>query len=169
MEKLSNDIDELRKVSKMEIENFAISDNERMLMYFLEFPSIAGFPYKIVLIKEDSGNIRIAFRQWDTEYDGKRWSNGIYNLDRLRIMESGRYLSQAETEHFNHLILNLVGEELPKSINDKSALVLDGYNWEFGINYSGINVDYQWKVANTQIELFAPLIEFINTAHNTKM
>ena len=125
MEKLSNNITNLLKASQVEIEAFVITESDQIIVSFSEIPSVAGFPYKIAIIEDKNGNIRMESRQWDTEYDLNRWSNGIYNLDRLRIITKNKPLTYPQQEQLNTLLTDLSCKQLPKSINDDSAIVLD--------------------------------------------
>lgn len=168
MERISNSLEELRKSAKFEIENFDLKPEEKVIAYFSEFPSIAGFPYKIVLVESDNGTIFSKFRQWDTKYDFDRWDQGIYNLDRLRILSETKILSESDTNIFRKWLFELDSEELPQSIKDEKAIVLDGSDWEFGICLENTKVDYQWKAVTNAIDLFVPIIELMKNQHATK-
>lgn len=168
MERISNNIDKLRNSARFEIENFALKPEEKVIAYFSEFPSIAGFPFKIVLIENQTGVVHSKFRQWDTEYDFNRWDNGIYNLDRLRILSEEKVLSKQDTANLKKWLWEFEGKNIPLSIQNDKALVLDGSEWKFGICFGNYEIDYRWTAATDDIELFIPIIELMKKQHTTK-
>lgn len=165
---ISNNIYELRESARLEIENFELKPGEKVITHFSEFPSIAGFPFGMVLIEKSDGTIYSSFRQWDTEYDLIRWNNGIYNLDRLRIITDKKNIIESDQENLKNWILKLEKTNLPQSIQNEKALVLDGSDWKFGICFENSNIDYKWKVSTDAIELFVPIIELMKNQHKTK-
>lgn len=165
MERISSDIHALLNEAKFEVENFELGDDEKLIAYFSEFPSIAGFPFRIVFIQKADGTVHSRFRQWDTAYDYKRWDNGVYNLDRLRIITEQKVLSTSEKEILKQCLLKLEGIQLPLSIKDEKALVLDGSDWKFGINHGSIKVDFAWKAATNDLDLFVSIIALMENQH----
>ena len=165
MERLSNSYEELQKAAKRELENFSLKTGEKVIAYFSEFPSIAGFPFKIVLVENAEGAIYSSFRQWDTEYDFTRWSNGIYNLDRLRIITDRKFLSPSDTTCVKIWLMDMWRIELPETLQNDKAIVLDGADWTFGFHSDNLEVEYKWRAANADIELFVPWIELMKAQH----
>ncbi|MCI5056571.1 MAG: hypothetical protein MRY83_10715 [Flavobacteriales bacterium] len=165
MERISNSIDELRKAAELEINNFDLRSNEKVIAHFSEIPLIAGFPFKIILIKGSNEKIYSSFRQWDTEYDFGRWDNGIYNLNRLRIITETKRLVDSDIESLGELFIDLHRNELPLTVEKRNAIILDSSSWEFGISYDGINASYKWRAATEDIELFVPFIELMKNQH----
>jgi len=165
MEQFSNDIHELRARAREEVFSFDIKTDEKTIVLFSEFPLIKGFPYVIVLIENEKGEIRSAFRQWDTKYDCDRWKNGIYNLDRLRIITDEHFFSSSETKKIHGIISDIKDKELPDSLHNSEVVVLDGSEWRLKIETCNIQVDYKWEAATDDIQVFVPLIEFIT--HST--
>lgn len=94
MERFSNNINTVINEAEIEIENFNLKDGEKIIAYFSETPTIKGFPYKIILAENSDGIIHSRFRQWDTTYNFTQWTNGIYNLDRLKIIIDKKILSE---------------------------------------------------------------------------
>lgn len=161
MERFSNSTDVLMNEAKIEIENFDLKNGEKIIAYFSEIPIIKGFPYKIVLIENADGTVDSRFRQWDTEYDFTRWDNGIYNLDRLRIITDEKLLSEIDTTLLKEQLIKLEQIELPKNIQNEKALTLDPSIWKFGFILKNKNIDYTWKAATEDINLFVPIIELM--------
>lgn len=168
MEKFSNSITELYHAAKKEISLFELEKEEKTIAYFSQFPAIAGFPFKINLSQDSTGRIFSRFRQWDTDYDMKRWHRGIYNLSRLRIITEECLLLESEVFNFQRVIINLKDKTLPQKLHNDNAIVLDGVDWELGITTEDIHVHYEWRAATTEIDLFVPLIELLLTLHPIK-
>lgn len=161
MERFSNDIHELRAAAEAEVSLVEVKKDEKVIVLFAEFPSIKGFPFAIVLLENAQGEIRSSFRQGDTQYDCKRWKNGIYNLDRLRITTNEYLFSSSETEEVHSIIADIRTKNIPKSLRNTEVVVLDGSEWRLKIETSSIEVDFSWEAATDDIEIFVPLIELL--------
>ncbi|MEO4005582.1 hypothetical protein [Flavobacterium sp. CAU 1735] len=165
MERLTNDPIAVMRAAEIEIENFDLKDGEKIVAYFAQFPSIGGFPYKIIIIEAPDGTILSRFRQWDTEYNYSQWTSGIYNLDRLRIITDEKKLSETDITGLKQQLVKLEQTALPESLRKEKAIVLDGSEWKFGILLANKNIDYTWRVPTDAIELFVPIIELIRKQH----
>ncbi|MDO3425921.1 hypothetical protein QWT87_13555 [Chryseobacterium sp. APV1] len=165
MERFSNKIEELMKTAEIEIGNFDLKEAEKMIAYFSELPSISGFPYKIILVKNAEGKIYSKFRQWDTAYNLKHWTSGIYNLDRLRIITDENVLSETESDLLKEHLAKLEKIHLPESINEEKAIILDGSEWKFGVCLANKNIDYCWRAATEDIQLFVPIIDVLRAKY----
>ncbi|GAA5097316.1 hypothetical protein GCM10023210_32240 [Chryseobacterium ginsengisoli] len=161
MERFSNITEALMNEAKIEIESFDIKDGEKIIAYFSEIPSISGFPYKIILVENSDGIVYARFRQWDTEYDFTRWDNGVYNLDRLRIITDEKILSQTESALLKEYLSQLEKIHLPENINKENVIILDSSLWKFGFILKNKNIDYTWKAATEDINVFVPLINLM--------
>ncbi len=161
MERFSNSTEALMNEAEIEIGKFDLRDGEKILAYFSEIPTIKGFPYKIILVENYEGIIYSRFRQWDTAYNFTQWSNGIYNLDRLRIIVDENVLSKTEYTLLKEHLSELEKIKLPESINKEKAIILDGSLWKFGFILKNKNIDYTWRAATEDINLFAPLIDLM--------
>ncbi len=159
MERLTNDISKLLEAAKQEIQDFVVGENEQILVVFSEFPSVVGMPYQIVLINDNQGAVRFCLRAWDKEYDLIRWKNGIYNLDRLRIIEKEHLLLSEELQGWKDYLSHLKTQELPNTLEEDRFIRLDGSDFELQIQTEEIKVHYKWGIAKKEIQLFAPLIE----------
>lgn len=161
MERFSNNIKALMNEAEIEVENFDLKNGEKIIAYFSELPTISGFPYKIIIIEDSDRIIHSRFRQWDTTYNFTRWTRGIYNLDRLRIITDEKILSETDTIILKEQLVKLEQIELPKSICDEKAIILDGSIWKFGVILANKNADYSWKAATEAINLFDSIIEMM--------
>jgi len=168
METLSNDIMVLQERAKKEVKAFAVSIEETIIK-FSEYPTIAGFPYSVLIIKSKETKVKSMLRQWDTAYDTKRWNNGIYNLDRLRIITHTHELLASETASLNVELCSLKDYKLPKSICNASPIALDGSDFELIIQTKPVSINYKWRVATNYINLFIPIIELIKGFHKQKI
>jgi len=167
MERLSNDILILIKRAKTEINDFNIVI-DKTIVQFSEYPTIAGFPFSILVFKSKEGKVKSMLRQWDTAYDMKRWENGIYNLDRLRIITHTHEFLASEIEALNVELSSLENHRLPKDIANASAIAIDGSDFELVIQTKPV-INYKWSVATNKINLFIPLIELIKSFHKQKI
>ncbi|WP_400078144.1 hypothetical protein [Winogradskyella sp. R77965] len=167
MERLSNDINILRERARKEVNTFNAAIDKTIIRFF-EYPSIAGFPYCILIIRNKENKLISMFRQWDTAYDMQRWNNSIYNLDRLRIISHKHELLESEIITLNAELNSLENHKLPKTISDTSVTVLDGSDFELMIQSKIICKNYKWRVATDDIDLFIPLIEQIKEFHLKK-
>lgn len=161
MERISNDIQALMNEAEPEIENFRLKSGEKIIAYLSELPTIKGFPYKIILVEQPDGIIYSAFRQWDTAYNLSQWTLGIYNLDRLKIIIDEKILSTTDTAILREQLWKLNQIQLPESISNEKAIILDGSEWKFGISLADKNVDYTWKASTEDINLLVPVIELM--------
>jgi len=168
MEKLSNDIQDLKKRAKKEINAFTVA-LDKTIIRFSEYPTIAGFPFNILVFKSKENKIKSMLRQWDTSYDLERWNNGIYNLDRLRIITHTHELLATENMALNAELNILENRKLPKSICNTSAIALDGSDFDLIIQTELVFVNYKWRVATNDVNLFIPMIELMKKFHKQKI
>lgn len=169
MERITNDEMAVIRAGEIEVENFDLKDGEKILAYFAQFPSIGGFPYKIIIVEAPDGTIRSGFRQWDTEYNFSQWTSGIYNLDRLRIITEEKILSETDIALLKEQLLKLEQIELPESIRNEKAIILDGSEWKLGILLANKNIEYTWRAPTDAIALFVPMIELILEQHSNRI
>lgn len=161
MEQLSTDYLKLLERAQEELRLFQFQEEEELIATFERVPRIAGFPYRIALVKRLDETFHAAFRQWDTAHDMNRWSNGIYNLDRLRIIEHSYAFTPAQQLEIRGLLAQLSTIDLPDSLNDQDAIVLDGATWNLTIVYKEVDLNYTWRAATDDIRHFEPLIEML--------
>lgn len=169
MERFSNRIEAVIHEAENEIGNFDLKDGEKTIAYLSELPSISGFPYKIILVQNSDGTICSRFRQWDTAYNVKQWTSGIYNLDRLRIITEEKIFSEADTTILKEEMLKLENIRLPESIQNEKSIILDGSEWKFGIILADKNIEYTWRAATEEIDLFIPIIELMRKKYLDKI
>lgn len=163
-ERITSNKEALIEKAQKEIDAFTIKQ-ENILCYFSELPSIAGFPFKIIVFQNKEGEFHSQFRQWDTAYDFDRWHLGVYNLDRLRIIEQEIQLSAKQQQNLHQILKNLSSQQLPTSIDKKNVITLDVSEFKLGIHLPNLQGDYTWRVATKEIELFIPLIDLLLSLH----
>ena len=161
MEQLSNNIHCLMAKAIEEVSIVALKEDEKLIISLSEFPAIAGFPFKVILIQDQQGTIKSYFKQWDAQYDMNRWKLGIYNLDRLRIITDSYCFSESEKEKLEIILSNIKSKKLPKDLQNYNAIPLDSSDWQLKIATNEIDVNYTWKVAIEDIAIFIPLIVLI--------
>ena len=161
MERFTNDPLKVIAKAKIELKSQRQPERERVICYFSQFPDIGGKAYQISLIESADAQINAQIQFWDMAYDFKRWQNGIYNLDRLCILRDEKPLSPSEIENLLKIFESLKSNEIPETLHDNDAIFLDGCDWALGIDYGQIQVQFSWRAAKKEIEMFVPLIELM--------
>ncbi|MEM8887180.1 MAG: hypothetical protein AAGD28_04265 [Bacteroidota bacterium] len=159
MERITNDMQRLFEEARKEITDFSLAEGETMICSLYEYPAIVGQPYQMVLILDQHNKMRFSSRSWDRTYDLIRWKEGIYNLDRLRILEKDMLLIESQTKKLRTELEKIATKNLPQSLEKEGALVLDGSEWRLHINWNKLELNYEWKASNEGLAIFLPLIE----------
>lgn len=165
MERITSDPQALKQAAETEVKQFELAMAENIFASFSAFPSIAGFPHSIALIRDANGKLTSRFRQWDTAYNMQQWKTGVYNLDRLRIITDQKMLTHDEQSTVTHLLKTLKNLALPQTLHNSKGITLDGCDWELHLDFESLQVDYRWRAATEDIQLFVPLIDFMRSQH----
>lgn len=163
MERLTNNIFDVFEQAQQEVSTLQLNQTEKVVICFSEFPPIKGNHYTCCFIEENQKYYYVK-KQWDTEYDlaHKKWAEqGIYNLDRLRIVTTKKHLSSTQQNTLISYLKELNNKELPTSIHNQNAIVLDGSTYHIQIQYQQTTCDYQWKAALPTINQLEGIINFI--------
>jgi hypothetical protein len=116
----------------------------------------------VFLIKGDlNKQYRLIQKIWDSEYDCKRFSSGIYNLDRLCIKTKSVQLSAGQEIQCKNLLDDIT--TVPEQLEREGYIVLDGIDYELTIKNNYVDKEYKWRIPTNDIRLFAPLIDFLTT------
>ncbi|KAA3624471.1 MAG: hypothetical protein DWQ02_23010 [Bacteroidetes bacterium] len=88
MEKFTNDRDKFLKQIIKELKAFPKDPNWEPLFQYLELPYFLtyGFAYNYSF-NEELQQYRLLSREWNATYDNNRFDKGIYNLNRIAIVE----------------------------------------------------------------------------------
>jgi len=70
-------------------------------------------------------------------------------------------LGQEEQQQFQNIFQPIKTTKLPNTLNNTTALILDGADWYLEIDYQGIKISYHWRAASQDIRIFENLIDFI--------
>lgn len=161
MERITNDIQKLFEEARREITDFSLSEGEQIIYSLSEYPAIVDLPFQMVIIQDHMGKMKYSSRTWDRNYDLIRWKEGIYNLDRLRILSQDKQLSLDQAEKLLAELKKISKSSLADSLAKKGVIVLDGSEWELKLAYESLNRTFKWNTPNEQIEIFLPLIEWM--------
>lgn len=160
MERLSNNYEGLISKIYQELQNVELNENEYLVIRYTELPSFPGGQFSVSVIASTKENyLKIVKQSWDHEYDLKRFSSGIYNLDRLCILKKRFDLSRLKQKELTEIIDSI--NQIPDALNDESYIVLDGIDYQLTLNFKNINKEYQWRIPTKDIGFFEPLLTFL--------
>lgn len=162
MERLTNNYGDVHEEVKKELLSFDIAKNEECIMYYLEMPWFPGGQFSLFLLRDILTNhYKVIEKMWDGVNDHKRFSTGVYNLDRLCIKIKITELSNQNRQQLENIISDI--RYIPSTINRDGYIVLDGVEYELNIKTKTFEKNYKWRIANENLEYFAPLIDFVTT------
>jgi len=161
MERLTNEYSQLIKEVEKELSFFDIPTNDKCIVKYSEMPSLLGGQFSLFLIKGNSNNLRLVYKIWDADYDYKRFSSGVYNLDRLCIKTHSIALSDNDQKKCEYLINNI--QVVPEKLESEGFIVLDGTNYKLTIKNNYVDKEYKWKIPTNDVQVFTPLIDFLTT------
>jgi hypothetical protein len=160
MERMSNTyLDVLNEVKK-ELYSFDFRSGQHCAVKYMELPSFPGGQICFCFVEDKLQNsYELIEKTWDSEYDMKRFSAGVYNLDRLCIRARAIQLSREKQAEFQNIIQQIIS--VPESLERKDYILLDGTEHELQISTDKIEKHYKWKLATEDIVHFERLIEFV--------
>ncbi len=160
MERFSTNYQDLMTQVRHELLTVNLRENENVVVRYSELPWFAGGQFSVSLLAAgDNQPFRLVRQSWDHAYDLKRFSLGVYNLDRLCLKQQLIDLSESQQQEALALINSLV--QLPDTLDAKDYLVLDGIAYQLTLKTQRATKDYTWKVATAAITVFAPLLRFL--------
>jgi len=131
MEKITNNRDEYIKAIKSELIEYITEDNYKEIFTYIEIPFFLQYAFSYNwAINTQTLEYRLKRREWNAEYDHKRFDKGIYNLDRLAITEKEIPINQEDKNQ-----LKSTKWELINKVNFK-GIILDGLMCELRANES---------------------------------
>lgn len=162
MERLTNSYKDLMAQVQQELQTVKLSNNEHLLVSYLELPWFPGGQFCVtVILATESNRVRMVKQSWDNKYDLDRFSSGVYNLDRLCIKKAEIELSSSHQEVLTNIIDSIV--EFPDTLEDKEYILLDGIEYQLIFNAKNAGRIYQWRMPTKDISNFEPLINFLLT------
>lgn len=160
MEKFTNSTFDLYESAHSELLEFSQNVDNQIVITYAEFPSFDN-PFVIHLQMDKNEQFVLVKKMWDKIYDFQRFPLGLYNLDRLRIIEHQLELNKIQRIKFLEIIQQLTSTDLPQKLEDESWIVLDGVEYLLDIQTLIINKKYTWRIANENISIFQSLIAFL--------
>jgi hypothetical protein len=167
MERLTNNYHDLISQVRRDLHTVELNNDEDVLISYTEFPSFPGGQFCISVIATTNNNhLRLVNQTWDNDYDLKRFSSGIYNLDRLCIKKTDIKLSATQQNQLTTIINSI--DQLPDKLSDESYIILDGTDYQLTLKTKKADKEYKWTVATKEIMHFEPLISFFLTVTSDK-
>ncbi len=160
MERFSNNYPALRNQVKVELSHIDLTESEQCIFRYSASPWFANDHFSIALIHNDLTNAyQIIEKTWDNEYDFKRFSTGVYNLDRLCIHTNIVKIDNEQEKELQKLIQNI--SFVPETLESTDYIMLDGIEYELIIKTLSIDKKYEWKLPTEDIKYFKPIIDFM--------
>jgi hypothetical protein len=160
MERLTNRYSDLYREVKDELSILDIDKTEECITTYSEIPSFPGGQFSLFLVRVNLGQtLKLIKKHWDNEYDLKRFSSGIFNLDRLCIKTTTIKFSSKQQHQYDRIIDNIL--TIPETLDSDGYVTLDGTDYELKINTQKINKKYNWKMPTNEITFLKPLIDFL--------
>ncbi len=156
MERLTNDPQQFIQQIKLELLTFEQEGNWESIFTYSELPYFLtyGFSYNWSF-NTVSAKYRLRRKEWNSEYDHARFSEGIYNLDRLAILEKKVPLASKDKFAINSVDLNLL------DLVEFEGIVLDGLMCELHLNSNDKTLEW-----NIDAEMNPELLNLIYTIRN---
>lgn len=159
MENFTNAYAAMHQQMKNELLHHEPESDEKCIFSYAQIPWSPGDQVSLFLIRNTTtGALKLVKKTWDSDYDIKRFSTGIFNLSRLCIETSTARLSAEQREMSTSMLDNLT--DLPESLEMPGCIVLDGIEYEMTISTDRISKNYQWRMATDDLDIFKPLIDF---------
>lgn len=123
MERITTDrLEYFQEIRKGLLDTSSLNDQKPVFIY-CEVGQLLTHGYSIHFLMGETNGLLI--KEWDAAYDSERFRLGIFNLDRLKIIERYISLSQEESAEINNLL------KLYPDIIKLDRIVLDGLFCEF--------------------------------------
>jgi hypothetical protein len=162
MESFSNSYGDLHKELRIELSSLDLKVSEKCIVKYSEIPWFPGGQFSISLVEDNLTHThRLIEKTWDNDFDLKRFSTGVFNLDRLCIRTRELQLSVQRQKEFQSLIQKILF--VPETLERTGYIILDGIEYELSITTSSINKHYDWRLATDDIHYFKQLITFLQT------
>jgi hypothetical protein len=160
MERLTNQYSELIKEVEKELYTLDITTNDKCIISYSEIPWFPGGQFSLTLIKQYlNKTFRLVQKSWDSDFDCKRFSSGVYNLDRLCIKTRSIEFPDNDQKKCENLINDI--KVVPNKLEKEGYIILDGIDYKLTIKSNHVDKSYKWKIATNDIQLFTPLIDFL--------
>ena len=153
MEKLTNDRNKFLNQIKLELLEYEVEENWKEVFTYVEVPFFLQYAFSYNW-SVDSANskYRLKRREWKAKYDHSRFDKGIYNLNRLAIVEKEILINSIDERYFNSIDWNKINTVEFKGI------ILDGLDCEFQMK--DIKKSFSWNIDE---EMNKELTELIYT------
>ena len=158
MEKFTNDGNKFLHQIKSELLEYQLEENWQSIFTYLEMPYFLTYAFSYNWSKNSQNSkYRLKRKEWNAKFDHARFDKGIYNLDRLAIVEKNIAIRSKDAEYFNSIDWKAVDTVEFKGV------VLDGLICELQIEEG--NRVLTWNVDES---MNTALKELVYTMRNWK-
>ena len=158
MERLTNNRDELLQQIKLELLEYEQAKDWEAIFSYVELPFFLSYAWSYNWSKNrKTAKYKLSRKEWNAKYDLNRFNRGVYNLDRLAIIEKEIPISQNDEKYFSSIDWDTI-----KNVEFK-GIVLDGLICELRIASKGKVINW-----NTDEEMNQDLNRLIYTMRNWK-
>lgn len=159
MEKFTNDRNKFIEQIKIELLDFENQENWISKFQYVEIPFFLFYAYSVdISINMQSDMLKMRMKNWEANYNLSRFQLGIYNLDRLAILERNIILKQKTSDFFRRIKY----EQL--KIIDFKGIILDGLTCELIV--MDTNQHLKWNIDKEMNIELQKLVENITLEYN---
>ena len=149
MERLTTDSQKYFNEVKKELTDIDVEKNQFLKFTFCEIGQLFSHGFSVSYLEGESNILKI--KNWNAEFDNKRFNLNIYNLDRLAVIENNVKLTTDEIEKIEKLI------EMKLELKKFDGIILDGLFCEFKTEKYSLN----WNINEELNAEFSDLIKFL--------
>lgn len=129
MEKFTNNKDKFIDQIKSELLSYEFEENWEEIFSYVEMPYFLNYAWSynwsVNLVNLE---YRLKRKEWNAEYDLRRFKNGVYNLDRLAIKEKKISFTLKDEKYFQSIAWNNINKV------ENNGIVLDGLICNLEVN-----------------------------------
>lgn len=121
MERFTNDKNQFVEAIENELMEYEEQRDLEHLFTYVEVPFFLRYAFSYALWLDKNNSMYFLKRkEWNAKYDHSRFDKGIYNLDRLAIIEKEIFLDEEDKTYFNTIDWKLL------DTIEFTGIVLDG-------------------------------------------
>ena len=154
MEKFTNNRDDYLNQIKTELLKYDLTENWKEIFIYAEIPFFLRYAFSYNWsVNSNSSKYRLKRKEWNAEYDHSRFNKGIYNLDRLAIVETEIQVNPEDQRFLASIEWNKVGT------TKFEGIVLDGLVCELKIKKQKKSLN--WNIDDEMNKELADLVKLI--------
>ncbi len=158
MERFTNNGEEFINQIKSELLEYELEEGWNEIFTYLEIPYFLGYAFSYNWsVNSKKEKYRLKRKEWNAEYDHSRFDKGIYNLDRLAVIEKEIRINSKDEINFKSIEWDAIDKVEFKGI------VLDGLMCELQVHENGKS--FKWNIDD---EMNPELTKLVYTMRNWK-